>query len=171
MNQDQKDEIKEKNETEKNQTQTPPVFDSEDFLRVLEHIEKELKSEKAFRGSFKWYIQLLIELIFYFGIGISLLYIFSPFKLANNLIALIYIGCSSLICGLVKLYTHKSNKPIINFVGEYINYIVTILLSIVLVKFMPGIISVDYLMLIIYIMAMLILSEIVGKFFKKLFAR
>ena len=171
MNQDKKEEIKESIETEENQTQTPPVFDSEDFLRVLEHIEKELKSEKSFRSSFKWYIHLLIELIFYFGIGISLLYLFSPFKLTNNYIALVYIGISSLICGLVKIYTHKSNKPIMNLLGEYVNYIVTVVLSTLSVKFIPGIISVDYLMLVVYLMTMLILSELVGKVFKKLFAR
>ena len=58
-----------------------------------------------------------------------------------------------------------------NLIGEYINYVVTVVVSIVLIKFIPGIISVDYIMLVIYIMAMLLISEMIGKFFKKLFAR
>ena len=170
MNREQNEEKNEQLKTEQDNSQTP-VFDSEDFLRVLEHIEKELKNEKAFRTSFKWYINLLIELVFYIGIGISLLNIFPPFKYSSFLIALVYIIGSALLGGLVKVYTHLSHKPIMNLIGEYINYIVTVLFSIVLIKFIPGIISVDYIMLVIYIMAMLLLSEMIGKFFKKLFAR
>ncbi len=171
MNQEQNEEKKEQLKTEQDNSQNPPVFDSEDFLRVLEHIEKELKSEKVFRTSFKWYINLLIELIFYIGIGISLLNVFPPFKYSNIFIALIYIIGSALLCGLVKVYTHLSNKPLMNLIGDYINYVVTVVVSIVLIKFIPGIISVDYVMLVIYIMAMLLISEMIGKFFKKLFAR
>lgn len=171
MNQEQNEEQKEPVKTEQDNIQNQPIFDSEDFLRVLEHIEKELKNEKAFRTSFKWYINLIIELIFYIGIGVSLLNVFPPFKYTSIIIALCYIFGSAFFCGLAKVYTHLSNKPIMNLIGEYVNYIVTVLLSIVLIKFIPGIISVDYIMLVIYIMAMLLLSEMIGKFFKKLFAR
>lgn len=171
MNQNQQEENKENANTEQEKPQNPPVFDSEDFLRVLEHIEKELKSEKVFRTSFRWYVNLLIELIFYIAGGIGMLTFASPFKLTSNLITFIYIGGSALICGAVKIYTHLSNKPIINLIGEYINYLVTVALSIILIKLLPGVISVDYLMLIVYTMVLLIISELVGKFFKKLFAR
>ena len=89
------------------QQNQPPIFDSEDFLKVLEHIEKELKSEKMFRTSIWWYFNLFVQLLFYYGIGISLLVLFKPFRLSNGYVLFIYLGLSTLICGLVKIYTHK----------------------------------------------------------------
>ncbi len=149
------------------QTNQIPVFDSEDFLKVLEHIEKELKNEKVFRTSYWWYISLFIQLMFYYGIGISLLTLFQPFKLANNYIVYIYLGLSTLLCGCVKVYTHISNKPIIKMIDSYINYGISLILSVVAARYLPGILDIDYVLLIIYILVMLVFSENIARFVKK----
>lgn len=166
MNEEQNKE-QESIESTEEQVDQIPVFDSEDFLKVLEHIEKELKSEKVFRTSRWWYISLLIQIIFYYGIGISLLTFLEPFKLANNYIVYIYLGISALLCCGVKVYTHVSSKPLVKMTDSYLNYGLSLVLSIVVARYLPGILDIDYVLLIIYILVMLIVSDNVSRFVKK----
>lgn len=167
MNEEQEKVEKEIVDTEQNQTKQIPIFDSEDFLKVLEHIEKELKGEKIFRTSIWWYVNLFIQLIFYFGIGLGLLVLFEPFKVSNTNIIYIYLGISTLIFGGAKIYTHLSHKPMIKIIETYVSFGISLILSVVTARYLPGILNIDYVLLIIYIFIMLMFSESIQKFFKK----
>ena len=94
--------------------------------------------------------------------------IFEPFKMENNYIIYVFLGISCLINASIKIYTNKSVKQLVVLFKDYINVITSLILSIVIVIYMPGILNINYLSLVIYILCMIIGSDMVGKFVKKL---
>lgn len=141
--------------------------DAEMFLEAIQNVLNEIGHEEIFKTSKKWYFCLFIQTLFYFGLGLALMNIFEPFKMENNYIIYVFLGISSLINASIKIYTNKSVKQLIVLFKDYINVITSLILSIVIVIYMPGILNINYLSLVIYILCMIIGSDMVGKFVKK----
>lgn len=163
----EKNQFEKENNEELEEQSNIPGIEPDEFLKVLEHIEKELHMDQSYKASIRWYINLIIQLVFLYGLGLSLMMFLNPFKLGNNYILYIYLALVTLSTGTVKIYTHKTNKAFILLFHEYIDYIFSLLLSIIIAVYLPGIIDIDFIMLVIYLLAMLVLNNLIGNFFKK----